>query len=122
MYCSEYGGLLLRYLQAGKLALIKGDLLFVHGAVREASIGYCILILHETLTRNFYLCHHELRKVPPCNNASGVKEWTQYSSLVEWVDALNVWAAAQVTNYLWDIQLPVNALKHLLAGAGCRLY
>lgn len=36
---SEVRGLLLRYLQAGKLALIKGDLLFVHGAVRDSNMG-----------------------------------------------------------------------------------
>ena len=35
----EVRGLLLRYLQAGKLAVIKGDLLFVHGAVRDSNMG-----------------------------------------------------------------------------------
>ena len=44
------------------------------------------------------------RKVPPDNSHSEVmgcsKEWLQCLTAVEWVDALNAWAAAQVTNFI----------------------
>jgi hypothetical protein len=98
----DFGGDLLEYLSYGKMSVILGDTIYVHGGITKTGLGLVVLLCDGFLLSFFPLLSSCLfiRSVPPVYNYSTKKIETieiKGQGPIEWTKAINSFAYREVS-------------------------